>query len=204
MTVLDSQKGGHVRYWHCLVPPFVWRYQTCLLAPLPWTWCLWALDAVDFLFITFVLADIARSFDVTLHTASLLILAIFGVRWLGGLLFGNLSDKIGRKEPTLMFLLLPRIFRRQSFLGVLALGKGPWAWRRSFFRTRLRRLRSDRQTSLRRERQFLPCTLGNRVMGSARLEPSSTWSRRTRVRKRPLEALVHGNALPSSYTRDAC
>jgi SHS family sialic acid transporter-like MFS transporter len=67
-------------------------------------WCLWALDAVDFLLITFVLADIAKSFDVTLHTASLLILATFGVRWLGGLLFGNLSDKIGRKVPMLIAL----------------------------------------------------------------------------------------------------
>jgi SHS family sialic acid transporter-like MFS transporter len=67
-------------------------------------WCLWALDAVDFLLITFVLIDIAKTFDVTLHTASLLILATFGVRWLGGMLFGNLSDRIGRKIPMLIAL----------------------------------------------------------------------------------------------------
>ncbi|WP_277188574.1 MFS transporter [Caballeronia sp. BR00000012568055] len=67
-------------------------------------WCLWALDAVDFLLITFVLIDISKTFDVTLHTASLLILATFGVRWLGGMLFGNLSDRIGRKIPMLIAL----------------------------------------------------------------------------------------------------
>lgn len=67
-------------------------------------WCLWALDAVDFLLITFVLIDISKTFGVELHTASLLILATFGVRWLGGMLFGNLSDRIGRKIPMLIAL----------------------------------------------------------------------------------------------------
>jgi len=67
-------------------------------------WCLWTLDAMDFLLITFVLTDISRTFNVTLHTASLLILASFGVRWLGGMLFGNLSDRIGRKVPMLIAL----------------------------------------------------------------------------------------------------
>ena len=67
-------------------------------------WCLWALDAMDFLLITFVLIDLSRTFHVTLHTASLLILATFGVRWLGGMIFGNLSDRIGRKVPMLIAL----------------------------------------------------------------------------------------------------
>ena len=67
-------------------------------------WCLWALDAMDFLLITFVLTDISRTFNVTLHTASLLILATFGIRWLGGMIFGNLSDRIGRKVPMLIAL----------------------------------------------------------------------------------------------------
>jgi SHS family sialic acid transporter-like MFS transporter len=68
-------------------------------------WLLWSLDAVDFLLITFVLIDISKTFDVSLHTASLLILATFGVRWLGGMLFGNLSDRIGRKIPMLIALI---------------------------------------------------------------------------------------------------
>lgn len=68
-------------------------------------WCVWALDAFDFLLVTFVLTDIAKSFGVALSTASLLLLATFGVRWLGGLLFGSLSDRIGRKIPLLIALL---------------------------------------------------------------------------------------------------
>ena len=67
-------------------------------------WSLWVLDAMDFLLITFVLIDISRTFNVSLHTASLLILATFGVRWLGGMIFGNLSDRIGRKVPMLIAL----------------------------------------------------------------------------------------------------
>ncbi|WP_232484031.1 hypothetical protein [Burkholderia gladioli] len=47
-------------------------------------WCVWALDAFDFLLVTFVLTDIAKAFSVAPSTASLLILATFGVRWLGG------------------------------------------------------------------------------------------------------------------------
>ncbi len=67
-------------------------------------WGVWALDAIDFLSITFVLADIAKSFDVSLSTTSLLLFATYGVRWLGGLLFGGLSDRIGRKIPLLIVL----------------------------------------------------------------------------------------------------
>ena len=67
-------------------------------------WALWLLDAFDFLLITFVLVDIAKSFDVSLKAASLLLISTYGVRWLGGLLFGALSDKIGRKIPLLIAL----------------------------------------------------------------------------------------------------
>jgi len=67
-------------------------------------WCVWALDAFDFLLVTFVLTDIAKAFGVASSTASLLILATFGVRWLGGLMFGSLSDRIGRKIPLLIAL----------------------------------------------------------------------------------------------------
>lgn len=67
-------------------------------------WGVWALDAIDFLSITFVLTDIAKRFDVSLATTSLLLFATYGVRWLGGLLFGSLSDRIGRKIPLLIAL----------------------------------------------------------------------------------------------------
>ncbi|MGU7773781.1 MFS transporter [Burkholderia sp. MR1-5-21] len=67
-------------------------------------WGVWVNDALDFLAITFVLRDIARTFNVSLDTASLLLLATYGVRWIGGLAFGGLSDKIGRKIPLLITL----------------------------------------------------------------------------------------------------
>ncbi len=68
-------------------------------------WGVWVNDALDFLAITFVLGDIARAFGVSLDTASLLLLATYGVRWIGGLAFGGLSsDRIGRKIPLLITL----------------------------------------------------------------------------------------------------
>ena len=75
--------------------------QWCVLAG---AWGVWALDAIDFLMITFALPDIARAFNVSLSATSLLLLAAFGVRWLGGLLVGGLSDRIGRKVPLLIVL----------------------------------------------------------------------------------------------------
>jgi len=67
-------------------------------------WGVWVMDAVDFLAITFVLHDIAKEFSVPLSTASLLLFATYGVRWIGGLMFGSLSDRIGRKIPLVITL----------------------------------------------------------------------------------------------------
>jgi SHS family sialic acid transporter-like MFS transporter len=67
-------------------------------------WGVWVMDAVDFLAITFVLPDIAKEFNVLLSTASLLLFATYGVRWIGGLMFGSLSDRIGRKIPLVITL----------------------------------------------------------------------------------------------------
>jgi SHS family sialic acid transporter-like MFS transporter len=67
-------------------------------------WGVWVMDAVDFLAITFVLNDIAKHFGVPLSTASLLLFATYGVRWIGGLMFGSLSDRIGRKIPLVITL----------------------------------------------------------------------------------------------------
>jgi SHS family sialic acid transporter-like MFS transporter len=83
--------------WYREITASQWRV---LLA----AWGVWVNDALDFLAITFVLRDIAHTFGVSLDTASLLLLATYGVRWIGGLFFGGLSDRIGRKVPLLITL----------------------------------------------------------------------------------------------------
>jgi SHS family sialic acid transporter-like MFS transporter len=83
--------------WHRQITWLQWRV-------LIGAWAIWALDAIDFLAITFVLQDIAKTFQVSLDATSLLLFATYGVRWIGGLLFGNLSDRIGRKIPLLITL----------------------------------------------------------------------------------------------------
>jgi MFS transporter, SHS family, sialic acid transporter len=83
--------------WHREITWLQWRV-------LIGAWAIWALDAIDFLAITFVLQDISKTFNVSLGTTSLLLFATYAVRWIGGLLFGNLSDRIGRKIPLLITL----------------------------------------------------------------------------------------------------
>src|ERR1700754_1155550 len=93
---ISSETDKARRWYHDIT----WAQWKVLIA----AWGVWVMDAVDFLAITFVLRDIATTFSVTLDTASLLLLATYGVRWIGGLLFGSLSDRIGRKIPLLITL----------------------------------------------------------------------------------------------------
>jgi MFS transporter, SHS family, sialic acid transporter len=93
---ISSETDRTRRWYHDIT----WAQWKVLIA----AWGVWVMDAVDFLAITFVLRDIATTFNVTLDTASLLLLATYGVRWIGGLLFGSLSDRIGRKIPLLITL----------------------------------------------------------------------------------------------------
>ncbi|MDQ0217693.1 MFS transporter [Peribacillus cavernae] len=69
-------------------------------------WLGWALDAVDFIIITYVLTDIAKEFDLSLTTASTLILATFAVRWLGGAVIGSVADRLGRKKAMIIGVLI--------------------------------------------------------------------------------------------------
>lgn len=93
---MDRRTKSRTR-WYREITGAQWRV---LIA----AWGVWVNDALDFLAITFVLKDIAHAFDVALSTASLLLLATYGVRWIGGLAFGGLSDRIGRKIPLLITL----------------------------------------------------------------------------------------------------
>lgn len=95
-TDIAFESGTRMR-WYREITGAQWRV---LIA----AWGVWVNDALDFLAITFVLKDIANTFNVPLPTASLLLLATYGVRWIGGLAFGGLSDRIGRKIPLLITL----------------------------------------------------------------------------------------------------
>jgi SHS family sialic acid transporter-like MFS transporter len=83
-----------------------WLHWRVLIA----AWAVWSLDAIDFLGLTFVLTDISKTFGVSLSTTSLLLLITYAVRWIGGLLFGSLSDRIGRKVPLLICLVWFTLF----------------------------------------------------------------------------------------------
>ncbi|CRL46337.1 Putative sialic acid transporter [Sodalis glossinidius str. 'morsitans'] len=54
-------------------------------------WGVWVFDAVDFLSITFVLNDIAKTFNISLEASSLLLFVTYAVRWLGGLAFERVT-----------------------------------------------------------------------------------------------------------------
>lgn len=83
-----------------------WKHWAVMLG----AWGVWTLEFVDFLTLTFVLTDIGRTFSISVSDTSLLLLATYSTRWLGGLLFGSLSDRIGRKLPLLIALAWFTIF----------------------------------------------------------------------------------------------
>ena len=65
------------------------------------TFAAWTLDAFDFTIITFVLADIRRSFEVNLALAGALATVTLLFRMVGGIGAGTLADRYGRKGPIL-------------------------------------------------------------------------------------------------------
>ncbi len=84
--------------WYREVTPDNWR-------TLGGCWLGWALDGFDFLIITYVLTDIAKTFNISLATAGTLILATFATRWIGGAFIGSLADRVGRKNAMVLGIL---------------------------------------------------------------------------------------------------
>ncbi len=70
------------------------------------SWLGWALDGFDFILITYILTDIAKTFHVSLAAVGTLVLAAFATRWLGGAVLGSVADRFGRKKAMIAGILI--------------------------------------------------------------------------------------------------
>lgn len=66
----------------------------------------WSLDAFDFFLLTFVLGDVAKTFQVKISQVSVAIMLTLAMRPLGALVFGYLADRFGRRPVLQIDLLL--------------------------------------------------------------------------------------------------
>src|SRR5215212_2559574 len=62
----------------------------------------WALDALDFFLVTFVLAQISQDFGQSISKVAFSITLTLMMRPLGALIFGWLGDKFGRRMPLMI------------------------------------------------------------------------------------------------------
>src|SRR5437016_1803217 len=62
----------------------------------------WTLDAFDFFVLAFVLAPIAKEFNVSVTAVAAALSASLTTRWLGALIFGLMADRYGRRLPLML------------------------------------------------------------------------------------------------------
>ena len=62
----------------------------------------WTLDAFDFFVLAFVLAPIAKEFNVSVPAVAAALSASLTTRWLGALIFGLMADRCGRRLPLML------------------------------------------------------------------------------------------------------
>jgi MFS transporter, SHS family, lactate transporter len=66
----------------------------------------WTLDAFDFFILTLVLNDVAQAFGTTRPRIALAITLTLAMRPLGAILFGMMADRLGRRLPLMLNVLL--------------------------------------------------------------------------------------------------
>ena len=82
----------------------------------------WALDALDFFLLTFVLVPISREFGRSIPEVAFAITLTLMARPLGAFLFGLLGDKFGRRIPLMIDISVAIISTKVPIL----LGHGFW------------------------------------------------------------------------------
>jgi SHS family lactate transporter-like MFS transporter len=66
----------------------------------------WTFDAFDFFVLTFVIGDVAKTFGKSVPEVALTITLALCLRPLGALIFGVMADRIGRRVPLMLNVLL--------------------------------------------------------------------------------------------------
>jgi SHS family lactate transporter-like MFS transporter len=66
----------------------------------------WTLDAFDFFVLTFVIADVAKTFGRSRSDVALTITLALAMRPIGAVIFGMMADRIGRRIPLMLNVLL--------------------------------------------------------------------------------------------------
>ncbi len=74
----------------------------------------WMLDAFDFFLLVFLLADIAKEFDVAISEVAYALFLTLAMRFIGAFFFGRLGDHFGRKPILMLNIIL------YSVIGALA------------------------------------------------------------------------------------
>jgi len=83
-----------IRLFRSLTPVQRKTFLACFLG--------WALDALDFFLVTFVLAQIAQDFNQSITKVAFSITLTLMMRPLGGFIFGLLGDRFGRRIPLMI------------------------------------------------------------------------------------------------------
>ena len=91
--------GPHPGPWHRQISRGQWRSFAA-------AWLGYLLDGFDFVLITLVLTQVAKTFQLSTAQAATLVSAAFISRWAGGLALGALADRFGRRSAMVTSILL--------------------------------------------------------------------------------------------------